>query len=133
MSFSKTYAPKQATKTSSILGLHYKRHHKAAFGVKTQRWVRHFVEHLEESGQHPRLTPHLSPSQRPPLIADRRPRLPPTRRRRSRKPPNKTYFRPVIMSLSSRRFKGFDWEIRAKGLRKNCSFNMISLWENKNG
>jgi len=124
LSLYKTSAPKQATKTSSTLGLRYKRHHKAAFGVTTQRWVRHFVEHLEESGQHPRLTPHLSPSQRSPLIADRRPRLPPTRRRRSRKPPNKTYFTPVIMPLPSRRFKVFGWEIRAKGLRKNCSFNM---------
>ena len=86
---------------SSTSGLRYdKKNHKAAFGVTQQRWVRHFVEHLEESEQRPKLTRHPSPSPRTPSIADLRPMLPPTKRRRSRKPLNMTYFTSVSLSLS---------------------------------
>lgn len=116
---------------SSTSGLRYdKKNHKAAFGVTQQRWVRHFVEHLEESEQHPKLTRHPSPSRRPPSIANLRPMLPLTRRRRSQKPPNKTYFTPVCLSPSvgSRFLVG---KLGLKNCEKLSSFNIISFWGNR--
>jgi hypothetical protein len=52
------------------------------------KWVRHFVEHLEEYKRHLKLTRHHSPSPRSPSTTNLRPRLPPKSRSRPQYPPN---------------------------------------------